>query len=141
MAEATEEDSLELSTQSKMRLQTRGRVRHARRVSTGVKRKLKECTTPSISSPSSNDASSSSDESTTLCGTCNQSEPDPVALRRIRRKIESQWVCCDVCLHWVHCNVLMLTTRLYLLALSLVTSVLYFIYIFQERFELKHFSI
>ena len=91
------------STQSKMRRQTRGRARQTRRVSTGVKRKLKERTTPSISSPSSDDASISSDESTTLCAICNQREPDPVALRRVGKKIESQWVCCDVCSDWVHC--------------------------------------
>ena len=41
------------STQRKMRLQTRRWGRQARRVSTGVKRKLKERTTPSLSSPSS----------------------------------------------------------------------------------------
>ena len=92
------------STQRKMRLQTRGRGRQARRVTTGVKRKLKERTpTPSLSSPSSDDHSSSSDESTTLCAICNQREPDPVALRRVGKKIESQWVCCDVCLDWIHC--------------------------------------
>ena len=78
--------------------------RQARRVSTGVKRKLKERTTPSLSSPSSDDGySSSSDESTTLCAICNQREPDPVALRRVGKKIESQWVCCDVCSDWIHC--------------------------------------
>ena len=90
------------NTQSKMRGQTRGRARQARRVSTGVKRKLKERSTPSISSPSFGDASSSSDESTTLCAICNQREPDPVALRRVGKKIESQWVCCDKCSDWVH---------------------------------------
>ena len=84
-------------------LRTRGRSRRASRVYTGVKRKLKERTTPSLSSPSSSDDSSSSDESTTLCAICNQREPDPVALRRVGRKIESQWVCCDVCSDWVHC--------------------------------------
>ena len=91
------------STQRKIRAQTRGRGRQARRVSTGVKRKLKERSTPSVSSQSSGDASSSSDESTTLCAICNQREPDPVALRRVGKKIESQWVCCDVCSDWVHC--------------------------------------
>ena len=87
-------------TQSKRPKQTRGRSRQARRVSTGLKRKLKERSTPSVSSQSFGDPSSSSDESTTLCAICNQREPDPVALRK---KIESQWVCCDVCLDWVHC--------------------------------------
>ena len=29
-----------------------------------------------------------------------RSEPDPVALRRVGKKIESQWVCCDVCSDW-----------------------------------------
>ena len=91
------------STQSKMRAQPRGRGRQARRVSTGVKRKFKERTTPSIYSASSGDTSSSSDESTTLCAICDQREPDPVALRRVGKKIESQWVCCDVCSDWVHC--------------------------------------
>ena len=90
------------STQRKMPLQTRRRGRQARRVSTGVKRKLKE-RTPSLSSPSSDDHSSSSDESTTLCAICNQREPDPVALRQVGKKIESQWVCCDVCSDWIHC--------------------------------------
>ena len=90
------------STQNKRCRKTRGRGRQAGRVSTGMKRKLKERTT-SISSPSSGDASSSSDESTTLCAICNQREPDPVALRRVGKKIESQWVCCDVCSDWVHC--------------------------------------
>ena len=52
------------NTQSKMRGQTRGRGRQARRVSTGVKRKLKESSTHSVSSPFPGDASSSSDEST-----------------------------------------------------------------------------
>ena len=60
------------NTQSKMRGRSRGRSRHARRVSTGLKRKLKERSTPSVSSLSSGDASSSSDESTTLCAICNQ---------------------------------------------------------------------
>ena len=91
------------NTQSKRPRQTRGRSRQARRVSTGLKRKLKERSTPSVSSQSSGDPSSSLDESTTLCAICNQREPDPVALRRVGKKIESQWVCCDVCLDWVHC--------------------------------------
>ena len=91
------------STQKKMRVQTRGRGRQARRVSAGAKRNLKERDTPSISSPSSGDASSSSDESTTLCAICDQREPDPVALRRVGKKNKSQWVCCDVCSDWVHC--------------------------------------
>ena len=91
------------NTQSKMRGRSRGRARQARKVSTGVKRKLKERATLSISSLSSGDASSSSDESTTLCAICNQREPDSVALRRVGKKIESQWVCCDVCSDWVHC--------------------------------------
>ena len=91
------------STQSKKRGRTRGLVRQARRVSTGLKRKLKERSAPSISSPSSGDASGSSDESTTLCAICDQREPDPVALRRVGKKVESQWVCCDVCSDWVHC--------------------------------------
>ena len=92
------------STQRKMRLQTRGRGRQERRVSTCVKKKLKERTTPSLSSPSSSDDySNSSDESTTLCVICNQREPDPVALRRVGKKIESQRVCCDVCSDWIHC--------------------------------------
>ena len=90
------------STQSKRCRKTRGRGRQAGRVSTGMKRKLKERTT-SVSSPSSGDASSSSDESTTLCAICDKREPDPVALRRVGKKIESQWVCCDVCSDWVHC--------------------------------------
>ena len=47
--------------------------------------------------------SSSSDESTTLCAICNQREPNPVALRRVGKKIESQCVCCDVCSDWIHC--------------------------------------
>ena len=91
------------STQSKKRGRTRGLVRQARRVSTGLKRKLKERSAPSISSPSSGDASGGSDESTTLCAICDQREPDPVALRRVGKKVESQWVCCDVCSDWVHC--------------------------------------
>ena len=91
------------NTQSKMRGRTRGRSRQARGVSTGVKRKLKARSTPSVSSPSSGDASSSSDESTTLCAICDKREPDPVALRRVGKKIESQWVCCDVCSDWLHC--------------------------------------
>ena len=91
------------NTQSKMRGQTRGRARQARRVSTGIKRKLIERSTPSVSSPSSGDASSSSDEWTTLCAICNQREPDPATLRRVGKKIESQWVCCDKCSDWVHC--------------------------------------
>ena len=91
------------STQSRKRGRTRGLARQARRVSTGLKRKLKERSAPSISSPSSGDASSSSDESTTLCAIYNQREPDPVALRRVGKKDESQWVCCDVCSNWVHC--------------------------------------
>ena len=91
------------STQSRKRGCTRGLVRQARRVSTGLKRKLKERSAPSISSPSSGDASGSSDESTTLCAICDQREPDPVALRRVGKKVESQWVCCDVCSDWVHC--------------------------------------
>ena len=74
-----------------------------RGVSTGLKRKLKERSTPSVSSESSGDESSSSDESTTLCAICNQREPDPVALRRVGKKNESQWVCCDVCSAWIHC--------------------------------------
>ena len=86
-----------------MRGQTRGRGGQARRVSTGVKRKLKERSTPSVSSPSSGDGSSSSHESTTLYAICNKREPDPVALRRIGKKIESQWVCCDECSDWIHC--------------------------------------
>ena len=90
------------NTKSKMRGQTQGRARQARRVSTGMKRKLKERNTPSVSSPSSGDASSSSDESTTLCAIFNQREPDPVALRRVGKKIESQWVCCDYCSDWIH---------------------------------------
>ena len=91
------------NTQSKMHGRARGRGRQARGVSIGVKRKLKERSTPSVSSPSSGDASSSSDESTTLCAICDKREPDPVALRRVGKKIESQWVCCDVCSDWVHC--------------------------------------
>ena len=90
------------STQKKMRVQTRGRGRQARRVSAGAKRNLKERDTP-ISSRSSGDASSSSDESTTLCAICDQREPDPVAFRRVGKKNKSLWVCCDVCSDWVHC--------------------------------------
>ena len=90
------------STHNKRCRKTRGRGRLAGRVSTGMKRKLKERTT-SISSPSSGDPSSSSDEPTTLCVICNHREPDPVALRRVGKKIESQWVCCDVCSDWVNC--------------------------------------
>ena len=71
------------NTQINMRGHTRVRGRQARRVSTGVKRKLKERSTPSVSSQSSGAASSSSDESTTLCAICNKREPDPVALRRV----------------------------------------------------------
>ena len=90
-------------TQRKMRAQSRGRGRQRRRVSTGLKRKLKERSTPSVSSESSGDASSNSDESTTLCAICNQREPDPVCFRRVAKNIESQWVCCDVCSDWIHC--------------------------------------
>ena len=90
-------------THRKMRAQTRGRGRQARRVSTSLKGKLKERSTPSVSSESSGDATSSSDESTTLCAICNQREPDTVALRRVGKKIESQWVCFDVCSDWIHC--------------------------------------
>ena len=90
------------NTQSKIPRQTRGRSRQARRVSTGLKRRLKERSTPSVSSQFSGDPSSSSDESATLCAICNHREPDPVALKRVGKKIESQWVCCDVCLDWVH---------------------------------------
>ena len=86
-----------------MCMQTRGRGRQAGRVSTGLKRKLEERSTPSVSSQSFGDASSSSDESTTLCAICNQRESDPVALRRVGKKIESQWVCCDVCSDCIHC--------------------------------------
>ena len=68
-----------------------------------MKRKLKGRSAASVSSQSSRDASCSSDESTTLCAICNQREPDPVALRRVGKKIESQWVCFDVCSYWIHC--------------------------------------
>ena len=88
--------------QNKRSGRTRGRGRESRRISTGVKRKLKDLSTPSISSQPSGDAASSSDESTTLCAICDQREPDPVARRRVGKKIESQWVCCDVCSDWVH---------------------------------------
>ena len=112
------------NTQSKRRGQARGRGRQARGVSTGVKRKLKERSAPSVSSQSSGDASSSSDESTTPCAICDQREPDPVALRRVGKKIESQWVCCDTCSDRVHCYCADVVSRLSLLDLSPVTSVL-----------------
>ena len=91
------------SIQRKMRGQTRGRVRQARRISIGVKRKLKERSTSSVSIQSSGDASSGSDKSSTLCAICNQREPDPVEIRRVGKKIESQRVCCDICSDWIHC--------------------------------------
>ena len=84
-------------------MHTRGRSRQASRVSAGLKRKLKARSTPSVYSQSSGTASSSLDESTTLCAICNQRDLDPVALRRVGKKIESQWVCYDVCTDWVHC--------------------------------------
>ena len=79
-------------TQRKMIARPRGWGRQARRVSTGLKRKLKERSTPSVSSQSTVDASSGSDESITLCAICNQREPEQAALRRVGKKIESQWV-------------------------------------------------
>ena len=109
------------STQNKRCRKPRGRGRQAGRVSTRVKRKLKERTT-SISSPFSGDASSSSDESTTLCAICNQREPDSVALRRVGKKIESQWVCCEVYSDWVHCYCADVDYETVLQALSPVTS-------------------
>ena len=75
------------NTQSKRCGQACGRDRQTRGVSTGIKRKLKEGITPTVSSQSSGDASCSSDESTILCAICNQREPDPVALRRVGKKI------------------------------------------------------
>ena len=58
---------------------------------------------PSVSSQSSGDDSSSSDELTTIWALCDHREPDPVAIRRVRKKIDFKWVCCVVCLDWVHC--------------------------------------
>ena len=65
--------------------------------------KTQERSSPSVSSQSFGDASSSSDELTTLCAICDKREPDPVALRRFGKKIEYQWVCCDVCSDGIHC--------------------------------------
>ena len=102
-AEATEEEFSEQRVHRRRCVCRRGRGKQARRVSASTKRNLKERDTPSISSPSSGDASSSLDESTTLEQFCDQREPDPVALRRVGKKNKSLCVCCDVCSDWVHC--------------------------------------
>ena len=99
-----------------------GRVGLTRRRRGGVKRTIKERSVSSISTQSSSDSSSSSDESDTLCSICHQRKPEPIAKRRIGKKNQSEWVCCDKCCEWVHCYCADVTLRPSLLHLSLVIS-------------------
>ena len=54
-----------------------GKLQRRTGQSTCLNRKLKERSTPSAPSQSSGEASSGSDESTTLCAICNQRDPAP----------------------------------------------------------------
>ena len=84
------------NTQNKRPRQTRGRDRQASRVSTGLKRKRKERSTPA-SSPLL---------VILLVVQMSRQHFVPYAIRALRqvgKKIESQWVCCDKCSDWIHC--------------------------------------
>ena len=60
---------------------------------------------------------SGSNKSTNLCH-MRLREPDPETLKRIGLNMESQRVYCDICSDWYIATLMMLTTRLYLLALE-----------------------